>query len=41
MDGCRQQLRANVVGGAIGGRAMLIGDVLDGITKVAPGGAAA
>jgi hypothetical protein len=35
MDGCGQQLRANVVGGAIGGGAMLIGDVLDDITKVA------
>ena len=35
MDGRGLQSRANVVGGAIGGSAMSIADVLDGITKVA------
>src|SRR5690349_8320072 len=35
MDGGGQQLGANVVGGASGGCAMLIGNGLDGITQVA------
>ena len=35
MDGCGQQLCVNVVGRAIGGGTMLIGDVLDDITKIA------